>query len=64
MIPCNISYFFSFRMTAYPIESQESSDKVRNGDTLEQQPFLKNEVEDTPKSSPTMMHENENITDG
>lgn len=47
-------------MTAYPIESQESSDKVRNEDNLEQQPFLK---KDTPKSSPTMMHEIENITE-
>lgn len=47
-------------MTAYPIESQESSDKVRNEDNLEQQLFLK---KDTPKSSQTMMHENENITE-
>lgn len=36
---------------------------MRNEDSLEQQPFLKNEVEDNPKSPPTMMHENENITE-
>nr|XP_034315214.1 uncharacterized protein LOC105346393 isoform X2 [Crassostrea gigas] len=52
--------YFILSKKAYPIESQESSDKVRNEDNLEQQPFLK---KDTPKSSPTMMHENENITE-
>ncbi|XP_052716886.1 uncharacterized protein LOC128189352 [Crassostrea angulata] len=62
LIFMHLKYVPSYRK-AYPIESQESSDKVRNEDSLEQQPFLKNEVEDNPKSPPTMMHENENITE-
>lgn len=48
-------------MSAYPVESQESSDRVRNEDTVEQQPFLTIEMEDTSKSPTTMRHENENI---
>nr|XP_034299166.1 uncharacterized protein LOC117680747 isoform X2 [Crassostrea gigas] len=59
LVSLYVIYFILSKKT-YPIESQESSDKVRNEDNLEQQPFLK---KDTPKSSPTMMHENENITE-
>lgn len=49
-------------MTGSSIESQELSDRVRNEDIVEQQPFLTNEVENTPESQPTMTHEDENIT--
>nr|XP_019920096.2 uncharacterized protein LOC105321429 isoform X3 [Crassostrea gigas] len=41
------------------IESQELSDTVRNEDNLEQQPFLRNEVNDTSKRSPALRHEDE-----
>nr|XP_019920098.2 uncharacterized protein LOC105321429 isoform X7 [Crassostrea gigas] len=43
----------------YPVESQELSDTVRNEDNLEQQPFLRNEVNDTSKRSPALRHEDE-----
>lgn len=49
-------------MTAYPVESKKSGNQVRNEDIVEQQPFLKNEVEDTAESPPTMRHENETKT--
>lgn len=35
---------------------------VMNEDTVEQQPFLRNEVKDTSDSPPTMRHEDENTT--
>lgn len=46
-------------MIVYPVESQELSDTVWNEDNLEQQPFLRNEVKDTSKRSPTLRHEDE-----
>lgn len=41
-------------MTDYPVESQKLSDIVKNEETVEQQPFMRNKVEDTPGSLPTM----------
>lgn len=46
-------------MTAYPVESKKSGNKVRNEDIVEQQPFLKNK--DTAESPPTLRHEDETI---
>uniref|UniRef100_A0A8W8MCQ1 Uncharacterized protein n=1 Tax=Magallana gigas TaxID=29159 RepID=A0A8W8MCQ1_MAGGI len=45
-------------MTAYPVESQESSHRERNEDTVEQQPFLRIETEDTSESPTTMRDKN------
>lgn len=48
-------------MTTYPVESQKSHDIPRNEDNVEEQPFLRNKVEDTPGSLPTMTHKDKNI---
>lgn len=45
-------------MTAYLIESQESSGIARNEDIVEHKPFLGIEMEDTSKSLLIMRHEN------
>lgn len=45
-------------MTAYPVENQESSHRERNEDTVEQQPFLRIETEDTSESPTTMRDKN------
>lgn len=42
---------------------QESSDKARNEGTKEHELFVKNGVEDTTESPPTMRHEDEYITE-
>nr|XP_034315218.1 uncharacterized protein LOC105346389 [Crassostrea gigas] len=44
--------------SAYPVESQESSHRERNEDTVEQQPFLRIETEDTSESPTTMRDKN------
>ncbi|XP_065936146.1 uncharacterized protein [Magallana gigas] len=43
---------------AYP----EESGIVMNEDTVEQEPFLRNETKDSSESPPTIKHEDENIT--
>nr|XP_034299169.1 uncharacterized protein LOC105333182 isoform X3 [Crassostrea gigas] len=40
----------------------EESDIVMNEDTVEQEPFLRNETKDSSESPPTIKHEDENIT--
>lgn len=57
-----IYYFVFFQMTAYPVKSQELSDIVKNEDTVEQEPFLRIETEDSSESPTTLSHEDENIT--
>lgn len=54
---------FIYEIAGNTAESQESSDRGRNNDITEQQPFLRrsSEVEDTSESAPTMRHEDENI---
>lgn len=46
-------------MTAYPVENQESIDRVRNENTVEEQPFLRIETEDTSENPTTMRDEDE-----
>lgn len=54
--------FFIFQMTAYPVENQESIDRVRNENTVEEQPFLRIETEDTSENPTTMRDEDEIMT--
>lgn len=49
-------------MTAYPVKNKELSGIVRYKDTVEQEPFLRIETEDSSESPPTIKHENKNIS--
>lgn len=59
-----LKYIFKiFQMTAYPVESPESSNSARNEDIKEHEPFLRKEVKDTQEIPPTMRHEDKFIAE-
>lgn len=55
-------YIVIFQITAYPVENYELSDIVRNEDTVEQEPFLWIETEDSLESPPAIKHEGKNVS--
>lgn len=54
-----------FQITAYHVESQESINRVKNEDSVEQQPFWgKIAMDITSENSSTMKHEHEDNLPG